>query len=97
MKEGVISGSTVSTAWIMDAFTLFWLHWQHGLAGAAFFLCFLAKQAGFSHTNSHLGRGHKAGFLHFQSHLVASHMGVQLALGAVQAVLHLAGAHTVSH
>jgi len=95
-NDGVISGSMVSPAWIMDALMFWALHWQHGLDGLAF-LIFLAKQAGFSHTNSHLGLAQRAGFLHFQSHLVSSHIGVQLALGAVQAVLHLAGAHTVSH
>jgi len=60
-------------------------------------LPFLASQAGLSQTNSHLGLGQVMGFLHFQSHLVASHMGVQTALGAWHWVLQLAGEHTVSH
>jgi hypothetical protein len=55
------------------------------------------SQAGRSHTNSHLGLGQVMGFLHFQSHLVASHMGVQTALGASHWVRQLAGEQTVSH
>jgi hypothetical protein len=40
------------------------------------------SHAGRSQTSSHFGFGQVIGFLHFQSHLVASHIGVQTALGA---------------
>jgi len=93
-KDG--ASPAASPAWRSEAWTLAWVHWQQVLVVLAG-VGFLYAQAGFSQTSSHLGRGHNVGFLHFQSHLVSSHIGVQRALGAVQAVRHLAGAQTVSH
>jgi len=98
MKEGMVDSDVVSRrlARLMVSWRLAWSaqeqHWALPPRRP-----FLASQAGRSHTNSHLGLGQVIGFLHFQSHLVASHIGVQTALGASHWVRQLAGEHTVSH
>jgi len=52
---------------------------------------------GFSHWSSHLGRGQVDGVAQLQLHWVSSQRGAQFASGAIQVVLHSAGAQTVSH